>query len=320
MLLKLAATDPLPLVTTDGSVFYPQGGRAIGRQKVSGVRPLSKTQAAEVSGIAAGSRAWAYALTAADQASWNACPDTGLNGFWTWLRIYSAITQGLDLLLPAGTACTASDPVIVSDFVLNPATEDFTFMPSVSDATSSTGVVLRASRPLPVGRVPRLEDTRVIGLYSPDVTADAAADYLARFGSFPVSGSELLAVTRAITPDEQRMSVTTSTFAFAAAGGDSASITLNTNPIAPFGVADFSGLVEFVDAGEFDLVTLSVLTAGWSLSGASTFLNTLSQSSAVDDTDGTERTEDVTFRFTLDDPPNTTIDVVVSITVENPVP
>jgi hypothetical protein len=160
----------------------------------------------------------------------------------------------------------------------------------------------------------------VIGLYSPNVTADAAADYLARFGAFPVAGSELLAVTRAITPDEQRMSVTTETFGFAAAGGDSASITLNTNPIAPFGVADFSGLVDFVDAGEFDAVTLSVLTAGWSLSGASAFLNELSQSSAVDDTDGTERTEDVTFRFTLDDPPNTTIDVVVSITVENPVP
>ncbi len=134
MKLKLSAASPLPLVTTGGSVFYAQGGRAIGRAKISGVRPFSKTQASEVSGISAGARAWAYDLTAADQAEWDACPDTGLNGFWTWLRIYSAITQGLDLLLPAGTDCTTSEPVVVSDFVLNPATEDFTFMPSVADA------------------------------------------------------------------------------------------------------------------------------------------------------------------------------------------
>jgi len=320
MLLKLSLSEPLPLVTTDGSVFYPQGGRAIGRQKVSGVRPFTRTQATEVSGIAAGSRAWAYDLTPAERATWDACPDDGLNGFWTWLRIYSAITQGLDLLLPAGTACTASDPVVVSDFVLNPATEDFTFMPSVADAVSSTGVVLRASRPLPPGRVPRLEDTRVIGLYSPNVTADAAADYLARFGSFPVAGSELLAVTRAITPDEQRMSVLTETFAFASVAADFGEVTVNTNPIAPFGSADFDAVVDFVDAAEFAAVTLTVLTAGWALSGTSAFLNTLSQSSAVDDTDGTDRTEDVTFRFTLDDSPFTFIDAVVSITVENPVP
>lgn len=297
MKLKLTTVDPLALKTVGGNVFYAQGGRAIGRGKVSPVRPLSAAQASEVSGVVGGSRKWAYEMSSTDQAEWESCGTFPDVGFWLWLQIYSSIFSG-DLVLDAlGTTCTTSSLPVVDSLSVDPAGGSYSIETSVDDADTDTMVIVRVARPLPIGRSPRLADTRVVSVVSPNSETDIASEFIGRFGALPVAGSKILAIVRAVHPDSRRMSGLT--FAFAEAGGssDECSVGAVFPECFEFESIDVDFLAEFASLSMFDLIDVTVLTAGWSLPSGTQVSNEIESMESVTDTDGTPRSESVTFRF-----------------------
>jgi hypothetical protein len=240
-----------------------------------------------------------------------------------WVELVSAISSGGGLILDGPTPCVVSDPVQIANVVVDCETETLQFANTVADAVAGSMVVVRVSRPLPVGRRPRIEDSRFVASVVPGATTDIGSDYVQRFGAFPCALAEVGIWARAVTAGDFRMSGLTEVFAFAVDGGggsDSVVLVPMTFPILPFDTGSFEATVDFVGAADLAAITWSVLTPGWAIVGVTSLDNRAMATLEIEDTDGSVRSETVSLRFALDDSPFSTVEGTMELEVFDPAP
>lgn len=123
-----------------------------------------------------------------------------MSGFSFWVWWYSLINSGLIGGEPGAIETESQEPLAEPVLNLDPDAGDVVIMmPSNVSFPDGAGIV-RASRPLPVGRRPSLNTTRVIASIPLGVPTNVAEEYVARFGRLPIVGSRMLFVLRVADP------------------------------------------------------------------------------------------------------------------------
>ena len=304
--MRIEFTQPSPpdVKTSGGLVLYERSGELVGRVRRTPTNARTVTRRTEVSGVTGGARAFAYALTPTQQTEWDLCAAPDQTGIEILIQIWSELISAEQVPIPTGTSCPPSDAPTTSEWAVDPVGQSMTFQGDITDAVGDSGIVLRVSRPLPVGRQPRPEDTRFVRTIAPNTSVDIAAEYLARFGSFPPAGSRVMALSRATHPSEMRSSILVSSVTDSAAGfNDTCSVSSASPFTTPFGGITVDVEAEFEGEAPLAPLTLSVLTAGWTLVAGANQFNQLPASAFVQDATGVPRSEFVEFRWTLNSDP-----------------
>jgi len=302
VLLKLDEFDPLPLKTVDGNVFYARAGKAVGRGKITPVRPGSAGQMHEVAGIASASRSWAYAMTAAEKASWATAIGCGLVGedvfWWLWSLLWGT-SSPLSGLTSSGSEI---DDAAITSASIDPSAGSFLVQVDSAIAAGSAVVVLRASRPAPEGRVPSGRDLRYIGTIAVGVETDVYAEYFSRFGASGVPGSGVLVEARVADPVLAESGCVVTTLVEVTGGTDVFWIAPQAFTLAPFGRRESDWWVDVPSLPDFTFYEVSITDPSWSLSGTLPWpIRTLAEIE-FEDVTGVPRTDTFTVKASPVDP------------------
>ncbi len=237
--------------------------------------------------------------------------------FTDWLWWWSLINGTLFGAQPVGTDGVPTASIDEADINVDPEAGTFLISADFDTVDAGDRVIVRLSRPMPNGRVPRREDTRSIGVIVPGEETDVAALYVQKFGRLPGVGSTVLAVLRAGLPSTGQASEESSFLAIAGAS-EQADWCEATDPggeyfpFESFGV-DCVGQFEPVDPME--TVTVESLTPSFPAQGASQLVNGENGLVNFDDMDGIPGTYTVNVRFTLDGSPGRTCDDSFEVTI-----
>jgi len=267
------------------------------RVKSVPVRPATALQRSEVSGLVAAARTFAYVMTEPERQSWRDDVFSGLSGtnLWRWLVSQLSVEfwpfNAIEDAGQPGAAASLVDP----SFDAAAGTVSV-LVESVGASVDSVAVVAM-SRPRPLGRVPRREDTRVLGVVPLGVSQDVSVSYFSRFGGFPVAGSQLLAAVRVVDPvvgvgSSIAVGVFVDVFQ-----GSVCSVSAVDAVTIPFGNIAVEVFADLLGVDPFELLDFAVVTVGWVLVLGEAQLNGEVGEAIVGDETGVERSESVTFRW-----------------------
>ena len=247
--------------------------------------------------MVSGARSFAYTMTPVERGEWDLCASPTETGIEIWIRILSAILSGGVAVPIGGTACVPSVPPTVPTFDVDPVGGTIDFRGDISDAETGSQIVLRMSRPLKPGVMPRLEDTRMLGSVDPNTDVDVASLFSSRFGSLPVAGSKALMLSRAVHPQSRRMSVLTFSVADVGGSSDTCSVSSVDPSTVPFGSIDLDTFASFGGFPLNESLSFAVLTAGWAVVTGSTQSNEVPGLAEVEDLTGIDRVQTVEFKW-----------------------
>lgn len=298
MLIKLEEGYDPESRTEGGQVGYVNQGRQVARGRVAPVYPRTAAQAAEVGGVVAASRAYAYDLSPEDAATYEGESCEGLNQFETWVWLWSLmqwLLQQIELTPSGGffDACPELD-----DAALDPEAGSMELSVSTPSSSPNSSVRLRASRPMPAGRRPRTEDMRTLGSITSGSPQDVAPAFVGRFGSLPAMGTMTLVGFVVADPVNPAGSCECEfLIEWLEGGAVMCSAEAADTFVFGFGSVDVDLFVRGEGAGESLEWSVVVLTPGWDLVDSSPIPNGQTVRRAIVDTTGEGRTEAVRFRF-----------------------
>lgn len=126
-----------------------------------------------------------------------------MSGYSLWVWWYSLINSGLFGGFFGATTGAVCGVVTGVTFVVDPVAGTMLVNGTVAVPSAVSAMLVRATRPCAPGRNPTVNMLRNIAFVTPGVETDVAADYIAMFGSFPVSGSRVLLDIRYASADDR---------------------------------------------------------------------------------------------------------------------
>lgn len=188
-LVKLDTGVPMFRTSRTGDCFYVRNGKQLVRQVVKPCYPRTTRQLKDVSGITAASKAWRNLMTPEQQGTWGFPCEWGWWGS-PWLQaIWSILWWIFDEIGPLEFTGECPPPICADGICVS--ADDGTFYVTVEgDPASSLRGYVSAGPPMSLGRVPRLEMTRLLAAaVVPGTVVDIGEAYVAAFGRLPVAGS-----------------------------------------------------------------------------------------------------------------------------------
>lgn len=185
--------DEPPLVQTDGgSCFYVRHGVPLLRNRVTPVQPKTEAVLNEVSQIGRAAKAWSSLLDEYQRAAWDLLSPLVGNGQPWYVWLWSMLHQIGPLLPPVWPPVLPFAVPLLSNFVCDVAAGVLSFDAACPDDPGDVRLWVAGTWPMSAGAVPPGRASRVIarGLVVPGAV-DVSAGYVAKFGRFPVVGSQI---------------------------------------------------------------------------------------------------------------------------------
>jgi len=195
--------------------------------------------------------------------------DCALGGYPLFVWWWSLINMGFIPADMGGTEGMCEEAPTEEGAVVDPEAGTMDVIASAPFAGAAAQIIVRASRPIPAGRIPSMAQTRMMGSIPVGTSTNIADRYVARFGRLPPAGTQVMFTLRVADPDQRRAGQVTNLVIVSdeTPAGPSCAISLDTNVIDAFGftngsVSAFSPLLSEFDQWDVTLESMCIQFQG----------------------------------------------------------